>query len=82
MHSVENSVKRALNITDKPIIDTPIKEKNKLSTFAAEFLRDKEQLGTSEKTIVKYKQSIEYLELYFGATVELNKSLTEINVIT
>ena len=49
-----------------------LKEKNRLSTFAAEFIADKKQLGMSEKTIVKYKQAIEYLELYFGATVELN----------
>ncbi len=70
---VENSVKRALNIEHKPTTPTPLKEKNRLSTFADEFLRDKEQLGTSEKTIVKYKQAVEYLELYFGATVDLGE---------
>ena len=71
LHDVENSVKRALNIEHK-VIDTPLKEKNRLSTFAAEFIADKKQLGTSAKTIIKYKQSIEYLEIYFGATVDLS----------
>jgi len=72
LHDVENSVKRALNIEHK-VIDTPLKEKNRLSTFADEFLRDKEQLGTSEKTIVKYKQAIEYLEIYFGSAIDLGE---------
>ncbi len=51
---VENSVKRALNIEHKPTTPPPLKEKNRLSTYAAEFIADKKQLGTSAKTIVKY----------------------------
>ncbi len=71
LRDIENSVKRALNIEHK-VIDTPLKEKNRLSTFAVEFIADKKQLGTSEKTIVKYKQAIEYLIIYFGAAVDLS----------
>ncbi len=44
LRDIENSVNRALNIEYKPIIDTPKKEKNRLSTFAAEFIRDKKLL--------------------------------------
>ena len=73
LHEVENSVKRALNIDDTPIVDTPLKEKNRLKTYTAEFLRDKEQLGTSAKTVLKYKQVIDYLIIYFGADCDLNE---------
>ena len=73
LHEVELKVKRALGI--EHIVDTykPLKEKHTLRTYSAEFIRDKEQLGTDKKTIVKYKQSIEYLEIYFGAAVELKE---------
>ncbi len=66
----ERTVKNALGITaEKP---TPIKhEKNTLRIYGAEFIADKKQLGTSDKTLIKYNQSLEYLELYYGADIDL-----------
>jgi len=50
-----------------------ITDKGILSDYTAEFIADKELLGMSSKTLIKYKQAIEYLHIYHGANCKVSE---------
>jgi len=48
-------------------------EKGVLSDYTNEFIADKELLGMSSKTLIKYRQAIEYLHIYHGANCKVHE---------
>ncbi|MGB5964489.1 MAG: hypothetical protein WBG65_03035 [Sulfurimonadaceae bacterium] len=69
VEELSNTIKRALLLQGNTVQEVERIEKienGTLSEYTSEFITDKEQVGISKKTLLKYKQCISYLHIYFG----------------
>ena len=76
LERVSKRIQRAIALQSDtvPTADkVEIIEKGILSDYTDEFISDKQRLGMSSKTLIKYKQSIEYLHIYFGANCKVSE---------
>ena len=59
-----------VEIADKKV---PTVRTATLKDYTHEFISDKERLSMSSKTLIKYKQAIEYLHIYYGANCKVHE---------
>ena len=75
LERVTKRIKRAIALQSDtvPTADKVEIEKGILSDYTEEFISDKQRLNMSSKTLIKYKQAIEYLHIYFGANCKVQE---------